>query len=122
MPAYISHLFSLVYFSTVDLYTLSYNGPFVLFSMFFCNKVEIWWLPIFNCIYHNPEKKCISTIATILTFMVITHMFIFFINKNCSESKNTFKIYVSHLHPHPQEYDPILQHDVWPHQDSPPHS
>ena len=23
---------------------VSYNCPFVLFSLFFCNKFEIWWL------------------------------------------------------------------------------
>ena len=37
MIAYISHLFSLVYFAPVGLYI-------VLFLMFFCNKLDIWWL------------------------------------------------------------------------------
>ena len=44
MLAYISSLFSLVYFSSVYLYFDSYNRPFVLFLLFFYNKCEIWWL------------------------------------------------------------------------------
>ena len=44
MLAYISQFFSLVYFSPVGLFIVSYISFCFVFVVFFCNKFEIWWL------------------------------------------------------------------------------
>ena len=44
MLAYITQLFSLVYFFRVGLYIVSYIFPLFCFCCYFCNKFETWWL------------------------------------------------------------------------------